>query len=190
VGASSGASGAEVEPEPAGEVVHGAARQGEAAAQLGGERPLAARAQGAKVVGEARGQVGDDLAEDAQVGEPLLVGEEEPGPLGEGGPAADLAPPLVAHRLRLGPGAEARQGRVPGGGSQPGRGCGAGADSTGGAQRVEQERALVPLEGAGEAVRVEERVEVGLVRGRAVGAPPTLPQGRDEQRAPWPVTAH
>ena len=81
------------------EPVHGAARQGEAASQVGGGGASSAHGQRAQVIREAPTKVRLEPREEAQVGEGVRLLVEQAGPLGERGLPLQSALARLADRL-------------------------------------------------------------------------------------------
>ncbi|WP_041448289.1 hypothetical protein [Anaeromyxobacter sp. Fw109-5] len=138
---------------------------------------------------QACAQVRLELAEEAEVTQPVLLPEQQVDALGEGRARAKIGASLLADSLRVGDGAEPSEGGVESALVEPEASGGGGARAAGGAERVQELVVLAPVERTPQAVVVEERVEMGLGRRRIPrGAPPRLDL-RQDRRASAPVAA-
>jgi hypothetical protein len=79
--------------------VHGPARQGEAAPQVGGGGASSAHGQRPQVIREPAAQVRLEPCQEPQVGECVRLLVEQAGPLGERGLSLQTAPTCIANRL-------------------------------------------------------------------------------------------
>jgi hypothetical protein len=138
---------------------------------------------------QACAQVRLELAEEPEVAQPVLLPEQQMNALGEGCARAQVGASLLSDSLRVGHGAEPREGGVEASLVEPeGRG-GSGARAAGGAERVQELVVLAPVERTRQAMVIEEGDEIGLRRRRtARAAPSRLDLGQD-RRAPASVAA-
>lgn len=141
------------------------------------------------MLGQARAEIRLDLLEEAEIAEPLLLREQQVDPLRERSARAQVQPPLLADPLRRSGRAEPRERGLEPGLVEAEAGGGRGARASDGAQRMQELVVLAMLERAREAVKIEERGEIGLRGHRAVRTAPAGAELCEERGAAAAVAA-